>query len=116
MGEFRPSVPGERRGGRQKGTPNKSTGDIKAMILAALDRAGGVDYLHRQAEQNPGPFLTLVGKVLPMQIAGDPQQPLSVHFTWAPASVADETTATPTIDADADAVTIEWSSDAEPSE
>lgn len=32
-------------GGRQKGTPNKLSGDVKAMVLAALDEAGGVAYL-----------------------------------------------------------------------
>lgn len=66
----RGAKPGERRGGRQKGTPNKLTADIKSMILAALDRAGGVDYLVRQADENPGPFMTLVGKVLPTQVTG----------------------------------------------
>lgn len=29
----RGSKPGERRGGRKPGTPNKSTGDVKAMAL-----------------------------------------------------------------------------------
>jgi hypothetical protein len=32
-------------GGRKKGTPNKLTADVKAMVLEALDRAGGVSYL-----------------------------------------------------------------------
>jgi hypothetical protein len=41
------------------------------MILGALAGAGGQDYLQRQAELNPGAFLTLIGKVLPMQITGD---------------------------------------------
>jgi hypothetical protein len=38
------------------------------MVRAALDKAGGVAYLVKQAEQNPGPFLTLVGKIIPQQI------------------------------------------------
>lgn len=38
------------------------------MILGALDDVGGQAYLARQAEENPGPFLTLIGKVLPMSI------------------------------------------------
>jgi len=41
----RGSKPGERRGGRKRGTPNKFTADVKAMILGALDAAGGQDYL-----------------------------------------------------------------------
>ena len=39
------------------------------MIEAALCAAGGVEYLTRQAEQNPVAFLGLVGRVMPMQLA-----------------------------------------------
>lgn len=92
MGEFRPSLPGERRGGRSKGTPNKATADIKSMILGALSDVGGRDYLAQQARINPGPFLTLVGKVLPMQISGDPDRPVAISFTWADALPAAPTT------------------------
>src|SRR5215469_9715978 len=53
--------------GRPKGSPNKLSGDVKAMILAALDEVGGKTYLVEQAQKNPNGFLTLVGKVLPMQ-------------------------------------------------
>lgn len=56
--------------GRKKGVPNKQTTLIKDMIIAALDKSGGADYLARQAEENPGPFMALVGKVLPVQLAG----------------------------------------------
>lgn len=63
-------------GGRTKGTPNKLTADVKAMVLEALDKAGGVGYLLTQAQSNPNAFLTLVGKVLPMTVAGDPNAPL----------------------------------------
>lgn len=60
----------EKTGGRQKGTPNKVTGELKDMILTALNRSGGVDYLVKQAESSPTAFLTLVGKVLPLQVNG----------------------------------------------
>ena len=46
------------------------------MILDALDGAGGVDYLKARAVDSPAAFLTLVGKVLPLQVQGDPNQPL----------------------------------------
>lgn len=65
-------------GGRQKGTPNKLTADVKAMVLDALDQAGGVGYLLTQAHDNPNAFMTLVGKVLPLTVAGDPANPLEV--------------------------------------
>jgi hypothetical protein len=117
VGEFRPSVPGERRGGRQKGTPNKVDNDIKRMVLRALDGVGGHNYLMRQAEQNPGPFLALVGKVLPLQLAGDPDRPLAISFEWAPATpVAQAVSHETTIEVEAEPVEIEWSSDTPPDE
>lgn len=61
-------------GGRVKGTPNKLGRDLKSAILEAAEKAGGeggtVAYLQAQAIETPGPFLGLLGKVLPMQIAG----------------------------------------------
>lgn len=56
--------------GRPKGVPNKLSGDVKAMILKALDDAGGAEYLLDRAKDNPAAFMTLVGKVLPMQVTG----------------------------------------------
>jgi hypothetical protein len=58
-------------GGSRKGKPNKATAALKDMILAALDRAGGVEYLYEQSQANPTAFLTLIGKVLPMQVTGE---------------------------------------------
>lgn len=58
--------------GRPKGVQNKVTKQVKEMILGALDDAGGQAYLTKQAEDNPVAFLSLVGKVLPLQLAGDP--------------------------------------------
>ena len=72
-------------GGRQKGTPNKLTADLKDMILGALDDAGGRHYLARQAVENPGPFMVLVGKVLPTTLAGDKQNPIAYQNIDAPA-------------------------------
>lgn len=73
--------PGARGRGRPKGSPNKTTAVLKDMILTALDGAhkdGGIGYLKQQAEDNPTAFLTLVGKVLPLQVAGDADNPV-VH-------------------------------------
>jgi hypothetical protein len=82
--KFRPSLPGERRGGREKGTPNKSTALLKDAILMAATNAGGADgmagYLKRQAIENPGPFMSLLGKVLPMQVTGEGGGPVSVSW------------------------------------
>lgn len=57
--------------GRPKGLPNKTTQLLKDAILKAATDAGNgdmADYLKKQAEENPGPFMALLGKVLPMQI------------------------------------------------
>ena len=62
---------GRKTGGRKAGTPNKVSGELKAMILQALDNAGGVDYLQKQAMESPTAFLSLVGKVLPLSVGAD---------------------------------------------
>lgn len=62
---------GRKTGGRQKGSPNKVTKQLKDMILQALDESGGVDYLKQTALDHPVAFLTLVGKVLPLQVTGE---------------------------------------------
>lgn len=67
---------GQKTGGRQKGTPNKLTGELKTMILEALAGAGGVEYLKARAVDSPNAFLSLIGRVLPLQVQGDPDQPL----------------------------------------
>jgi hypothetical protein len=64
--------------GRPKGVPNKSNAMLKDMILQALDMAGGPKYLHEQAQKNPGPFMALIGKVLPLQITGANNGPVMV--------------------------------------
>lgn len=67
-----PKIAGKRpqpKGGSRKGKQNKATKELKDMILAALDECGGVDYLVRQAKKNnPAPFMSLIGKVLPTTI------------------------------------------------
>lgn len=63
---------GNKTGGRKKGTPNKTTTLLKDAILAAAEKAGDkeglIGYLEKQAKENPAPFMTLLGKVLPSDI------------------------------------------------
>ena len=56
--------------GRPKGALNKQTKELKDMILGALDGAGGIEYLQRQADENPSAFMSLIGRVLPMTVTG----------------------------------------------
>lgn len=78
----------EKTGGRKKGTQNRQTKALKDMILSALEKAGGKEggegYLLKQAQEDPKTFLALVGKVLPLQVTGDKDNPLiinSVHYS-----------------------------------
>jgi len=64
---------GKRPGaGRPKGSESKVTVMLKEAILKAAEEAGGeggtVAYLTAQAKDNPTAFLSLLGKVLPMQV------------------------------------------------
>lgn len=67
----RGSKPGEHRGGRKKGTPNKLTKALKDVILGALDDAGGQQYLASQAKTNPSAFLSLLGRVVPQELRAE---------------------------------------------
>jgi len=79
---------GKKTGGRKAGTRNKFTGALKEMILQALANSGGVTYFEAQAKKNPVAFMTLVGKVLPLQVkegGTDPLVPrpvIHVHVPW----------------------------------
>ncbi|WP_051145132.1 hypothetical protein [Thiomicrorhabdus sp. Kp2] len=59
---------GRKFGGRQKGTPNKTTLEIKEAIIEAFNKAGGVDYLVGLAKENPSVFAGLLSKVLPRDV------------------------------------------------
>lgn len=75
---------GIRLGGRQKGTPNKTTALLKDAILKAATDAGDgslSNYLRDQAIKTPGPFMALLGKVLPTQIEGNPDKPIENTLT-----------------------------------
>ena len=76
-GKFGPGNPG-----KPKGAVTKSAALIREMVAQALDKAGGVDYLVRVAESHPGPFLGLVGKVLPVQLAGEGDKPISISVAF----------------------------------
>jgi hypothetical protein len=64
--------------GRPKGAVNKVTGNLRQMILGALDEAGGPAYLAKQAQKNPVAFMALLGKVLPPE----PRNEVPPHITF----------------------------------
>lgn len=64
--------------GRPKGSQNKTTALLKDAILRAAEQAGNrvgseglVSYLEKQADEQPTAFMSLLGKVLPMQVTGE---------------------------------------------
>lgn len=69
------------KGGSRKGIPNRVTKELKDMILGALDKAGGETYLMERAQdpKTASAFLTLVGKVLPMQVTGANGGPIVIR-------------------------------------
>lgn len=68
------NIGAERRGkapkkpGRPKGVPNKTTQQLKDMIMESLERLGGVKYLVQQGKDNPRAYLGLLSKVMPYQV------------------------------------------------
>jgi hypothetical protein len=54
---------------------------------AAFDEVGGADYLKNVAQTDPRTFCTLLGKILPTQVAGDTEAgPVRIEFAWLPQS------------------------------
>ncbi len=81
--------------GRPKGALNKTTALLKDAILQAAEEAGQVeggkpgeglkDYLKARAIDTPGPFMALLGKILPNEMANaenadGEREPLRVIF------------------------------------
>lgn len=48
------------------------------MVIGALQKAGGEEYLLKQSVTNPSGFMVLVGKVLPLQVTGANDGPVIV--------------------------------------
>ena len=81
--DVRPSAFDAQKGkGRVKGVLNKNTTLLKDALIQAAVEAGGPDglvgYLRTQATENPQSFLTLLGKVLPLQVTGAEGGPLAI--------------------------------------
>lgn len=54
-------------GGRQAGTPNKTTVTVKAALLEAFEKLGGIDSLVAWATANPTEFYKLLARLLPFE-------------------------------------------------
>lgn len=74
--------------GRRAGTPNKTTALLKEAIIRAAEDVGSdgegkgklTGYCTFLAKTEPKAFAQLLGKVLPMQIAGEDGGPVVVEI------------------------------------
>lgn len=68
--------------GRRKGAVNKTTGMAKDAIALAAEKLGGVNRLVKWAQEDPANERVFWGsiytKLLPLQIGGDPDNPIEV--------------------------------------
>lgn len=62
---------GEKTGGRQKGTPNKSTAAVKTALSEAFDMLGGVESLVEWGRDEPAEFYKLWVKMLPQEVKAE---------------------------------------------
>lgn len=67
--------------GRPKGSPNKITKNIRSAVEEAFQKAGGAEYLYKLAVDDPKTFVPLLAKLLPMQVSGDPENPVQHKLT-----------------------------------
>ena len=57
-----------KKAGRKAGTPNKVTASVKAALIEAFDKLGGVPSLVAWGQQNPDDFYKLWAKLLPTEV------------------------------------------------
>ena len=60
---------GRKTGGRQKGSPNKTTTVFKQAILTVYNAIGGDPSFAQWAQQNPTPFYQLAGRLIPHEVS-----------------------------------------------
>ena len=73
-------------GGRKRGVTNKTTALLKDAVLqaaeAAGDKEGMVGYLTAQAKANPTAFMSLLGRVLPLQNAANDDDGIKIEVEF----------------------------------
>lgn len=82
---------GHKTGGRQKGTPNKTTQAAKDAIASAAEQLGGTARMVEWAKEDPANervfWGTIYPKLLPLQVSGADDGPIKieiVRFSNAP--------------------------------
>ncbi len=57
--------------------------EVLEMIIKALHKSGGVDYLVQCAKDNPAAFLGLIGKILPTTFSNTDGSSFTLHLLAA---------------------------------
>jgi hypothetical protein len=74
---------GKKTGGRVKGVPNKLTTGAKEVIAQVAANIGGVarmtEWVRKSPENEKAFWTNIYTKLLPLQVAGDKDNPLSIH-------------------------------------
>jgi len=55
--------------GRKPGSKNKDTETIRIAVMRSFDHIGGWEYLAEMARTQPTAYMTLLGKILPHELA-----------------------------------------------
>jgi hypothetical protein len=73
--------------GRRKGVPNKATASVKAAILEAFEKRGGVASLVAWAKEDPTEFYKLWGRIAPteVEVSGPEGGPIAMTVTFVAA-------------------------------
>lgn len=64
--------------GRKKGVPNKATASVKAALLEAFEKRGGVPALLKWAKENETEFYKLWGRLAPTEVSGPDGGPIPI--------------------------------------
>ena len=72
--------------GRPHGSKGSDAIKLRNMIIESFsdDRVGGIEYLVKQAHENPVAYMGLIGKVLPKEVNLGGQEDNPVTYTLRP--------------------------------
>ncbi len=73
---------GRKTGGRTVGTPNKLTASFKTAVMLAFEGIGGDQTFQKWAKDNQTEFYKIAARMIPTEVAGDPDRPLSMKVTF----------------------------------
>ena len=61
--------PGQKKtGGRKKGSLNKTTAEVKQLLLDSLTEVGGTKFFVKLAREHPSVYASLIGRLIPRDV------------------------------------------------